>query len=449
MKRHLIEDFDSIKFEYTELTKGIKPSEFNEITNCIEFINPNEVHYRIINNDTATIEDSIEDLMETLDSFLDDDKNTNKYKIQIEIIKIHESKFFIYSPRAFLNTLPSNLGEILKKLSHIQSSSDFLVTTQASYEIPDIDWKLDKSANIPSILSENSFKPEHAHELAQALNKDHVLSNFFKLITSQYSLACLASSFSFDTPRNNYTFDGYASLVSTTDTDDNYHTSFNVIFEAYSIVFADNNFNTRLGLLRNLVSLKHVENVSEIFDDNLIKSLHSNYQIYLRENIKQYIEVKNKSIELMHSLVDKAANKFEEKQKNHQKALVGLATFYFSGFVGKIILNKNIDLLSFEFALISTFFMFFVFWFVYSSKKTLEKSRIQLTTQVNILKNRYKNILHDTEVNEIFDSQDIDNCFDESNDFISTTMYNTILIGPIFFLWAATIVNYFMSANHL
>ncbi len=93
--------------------------------------------------------------------------------------------------------------------------------------------------------------------------------------------------------------------------------------------------------------------------------------------------------------------------------------------------------------------MFFVFWFVYSSKKTLEKSRIQLTTQVNILKNRYKNILHDTEVNEIFDSQDIDNCFDESNDFISTTMYNTILIGPIFFLWAATIVNYFMSANHL
>ena len=132
-----------------------------------------------------------------------------------------------------------------------------------------------------------------------------------------------------------------------------------------------------------------------------------------------------------------------------EKALVGLATFYFSVFVGKVILNKDIDLLSFEFALISTFFMFFVFWFVFSSKKTLDKSRIQLTNQVDILKNRYKNILHDTEVNEIFDSQDIDNCFDESNDFISTTMYNVILVAPVVLLWIATIIKYCLSNNHL
>lgn len=446
MKMNLVEDIDSIQFEYSDLTRGIESAAFKEVKECLDFIQPTQVHYRIVVNDTITNEDSIDDLLRTLDSFLDDDTNTHSYKIQIEFSKIQQSEFLIYSPEAFVKSMPTNFNEILRKLSYVKVRSSSIKTRESEYRLPIIDARLDGTANIPLILSENRFKPEDAHELAKAMANEPVLSKFFKLISCQYCLACLASSFDFNTPRNFYTFDGYASLVSTTENDENYISRFEAIFQVYEIVFADNNFNTRLGLLRNLVSLKHVENISQIFDDSLIKSLHSNYQIYLRENIKQYIEVKNKSIELMHGLVDKAADKFEDKQKSHQKALVGLATFYFSAIIGKVVLKSNVDMLSFEFAVISTLFMFFVFWFVHASKVTLEKSRNQLSNQVTILKNRYKNILHDTEIDEIFDNQQIDECFDESNDFLSTTTYNAILIVPIVVLWITIIVKYSLVA---
>ena len=83
MKMNLVEDIDSIQFEYSDLTRGIESAAFKEVKECLDFIQPTQVHYRIVVNDTITNEDSIDDLLRTLDSFLDDDTNTHSYKIQI------------------------------------------------------------------------------------------------------------------------------------------------------------------------------------------------------------------------------------------------------------------------------------------------------------------------------------------------------------------------------
>lgn len=71
-----------------------------------------------------------------------------------------------------------------------------------------------------------------------------------------------------------------------------------LIYKIYSWAFENGNKPDKLGLVRNIFSL-HTDNNGKIkFDNELWESINSNYQIYLKENIKNYLEIKNKIIEI-------------------------------------------------------------------------------------------------------------------------------------------------------
>jgi len=62
--------------------------------------------------------------------------------------------------------------------------------------------------------------------------------------------------------------------------------------EIFDWVYTDGNYTDKIGLARNLISI-HLKNDNLLtLDEGTIHSLESGYDIYLKDNVKQYIEIK-------------------------------------------------------------------------------------------------------------------------------------------------------------
>lgn len=222
--------------------------------------------------------------------------------------------------------------------------------------------------------------------------------------------------------------------------------SLNTIFRIYEWLYLGGNNIDKINIARNIVSL-NIERDNLSICNSTMDSILSNYKIYEKENVKQYLSVRNKLSELLIDLQEKIGSIMDSFIGDFKKNIITLVSFFISVIVIRVV-SKGDFINGFTNEIIGLSFIFLII-----SIGLLLYSRWELTNKIKLyskhydqLKERYKDILSDNELKKIFD--DCDPQKDGTNSsFVEKQrkLYSWLWAVSIFLLSIFLIVVYFVN----
>ncbi|MEK8162700.1 hypothetical protein [Morganella morganii] len=188
------------------------------------------------------------------------------------------------------------------------------------------------------------------------------LKKIFDRLLVVFSLVYLSDYSDLNLNKNEiiYKFKGYRLINGAIDISNIENNSEYVIFDIYSWVYTDGNFIDKLGLARNIISLYIKGNDIMTLPINALKSVESGYDIYLKENVKQYIEIKNKISEFLISQSDKASEITKSMFSSLKSSLWSIVTFFVSVVLIRMVSSQSYTgIVTIEILIITIVFVFF------------------------------------------------------------------------------------------
>ena len=175
-------------------------------------------------------------------------------------------------------------------------------------------------------------------------------------------------------------------------------------FEIYDWAYTGGYTSDRLSIARNIISLNvQGEDLCSISDSTL-RSIKSNFKIFEQDNVRQYIKVRNEISSFLigmqrevNAIVDGFASDFK-------KNILAVFTFFFTVVIVRVISKGDftggfttpVFILSLIFLALSIALLFF-------SRKELDKKKELFEKHYDQIKNRYKSLLSEEEILEMFE----------------------------------------------
>lgn len=258
-----------------------------------------------------------------------------------------------------------------------------------------------------------SFIPEDFHFDSDFYNSE--IRNLFGKLQLAICLTYLCDSSRFNNNGNlELHLNGYKHISYILE--DSHPTSacINDYFELYQWAYHQGNTSDKVGLCRNVLSI-HIE------EDNLLKlrpgcmgATTSNYAIYLKENLKQYIDIKNKINEQIQKSSEKASDLVKNIGTYLKGSIFSLYSFVFSVFLIKTLAKSTptTDIPALPIISTSTYCIFLLF--TTTSILVLCYATTEMNAEIRrfkenyaSLKNRYNDLITDTDLSKILqnDSQ--------------------------------------------
>lgn len=197
-------------------------------------------------------------------------------------------------------------------------------------------------------------------------------------------------------------------------------------FEIFEWAYTDGNIVDKIGISRNLISIHTV-------DDNLLKlkpgcieSIKSNYTIYLKDNLKQYIEVKNKLSDQIQKTTEKAAEVVKAINNYLRTSIFSVYSFVFSVFLIRS-LSKSDSGQMFSSATYGLFILLILISIIvlcYAISETNAEIR-RFKKNYNSFRQRYTDLITKEDLNRIFSN---DKDFERDIDFIKSSRRKAVTL---------------------
>lgn len=115
------------------------------------------------------------------------------------------------------------------------------------------------------------------------------------------------------------------------------------LYSIYDWIYTDGNPIDKALIARNVISLhcKYVS-ITEI-DEKVIASIKSNYNLYLQENVKEYLELKNKVAEFICDTVSKTGEYATALLDKFKTNIIAIFGFLFTMVLANIVSNQPLD----------------------------------------------------------------------------------------------------------
>ena len=292
-----------------------------------------------------------------------------------------------------------------------------------------------------NIISKYQFTPDDFYPTTK---NNTALDTIFSRMSLLYSAIFLFDMFSTDKSNIEYKLNGYKTISQKIDFQDIDISSLEVYYQIYSWVYEGGNIVDKIGLARNILSLNFdKENLK--LSETTFEAIKSGYKIYQKENIKQYIEIRNKISDQLIELQNKADKIVENFVSDYKKTFLAVVSFFITIVVIRALskgeftsgFSKEITLLIIGFLLISLIVMFFSRW-------ELNKQIIRYEAFYNNLKSRYADLLDLSDISRILNN-DVD--FNYNKKFIEERRKNyTILwVISLIVLFVITITLYVIN----
>lgn len=256
--------------------------------------------------------------------------------------------------------------------------------------------------------SELKFVPDDFKLLLPTENED--INTLFDNLVVTLSLVylCDYSDFKFESNELVFKLKGYRLINDVILVDKIKNDSTSILYDIYLWVYTDGNFIDKIGLARNIISLYIRENDITKLSSGVLKSIESGYDIYLKENVKQYIEIKNKISEFLLLQSDKASEITKNMFSSLKSSLWSIVTFFISIFLIRILSSKSYSgIVTFEVMVITLFFVVFSFVYLFLSLKEVEEEKLRLLNKYNTIHDRYKDLLNEDDLNNIINIEEL------------------------------------------
>jgi hypothetical protein len=173
-------------------------------------------------------------------------------------------------------------------------------------------------------------------------------------------------------------------------------------FKIYDWVYDSGNFVDKIGLARNIISLHFENDKLEELKGDPFTSIQSSYKVYEKQNIKQYIEIRNKISDQLLSFHDRANKIIETFASGFQKSAFALLTFYISAIILKVLgKDKLVQVFTIDAAILSTSFILCSIIYFFISKWEVDVQKVRFQNNYNDIKNRYADLLDQQDINRI------------------------------------------------
>lgn len=177
----------------------------------------------------------------------------------------------------------------------------------------------------------------------------------------------------------------------------------NYLYTIYDWIYTDGNAIDKVAIARNVISL-HCNHRPKIeIDKNVMSSIQLNYNLYLKDNVKEYLELKNKVGEFISETLSKTgeyANSLLDKFKSNLIAIFG---FLFTAILADIASENPVSSIftSDIIVLLEVVLLGSIVYSLISNHQTkYEISKVYESYEQ--LKMNYKNVLSNDDILEVF-----------------------------------------------
>lgn len=227
---------------------------------------------------------------------------------------------------------------------------------------------------------------------------------------------------------NGYKNRDYIIMLDKFDYKENYEELFNI----YYWCMCDGNITDKISLARNIISIHCKYSDILDIDNKTLASIKSNYDLYLKENVKQYIELKNKAIEFINKTIKDSSQIIIEFVNNLKKNIATFLTFIIGTILANIISGGNLDnIFTDDIVAICCWILLGSFGYLYISLREVNFKINIYKKEYTQLKHSYKDFLDENDINDIFGN---DKAYIENLKMIQRLRKNYML------LWAGMIM---------
>lgn len=213
------------------------------------------------------------------------------------------------------------------------------------------------------------------------------------------------------------------------------------IYKVYSWIFTDGNAADKAIIARNVLSLHCKYNSLIDIDELAFASMQSNYNLYLKNNVNQYLELKNKVADYICDVVAKTGEYATTILDRFKQNLVALIGFLITTIIANIvssnpldnIFTKDITVLVYAILVGSVFFLVISILETNYKVKTIKKTYLQL-------KENYSDILSQDDIAEVYKNDEL---FNGTKKEIKT---KTVLFSVI---WISILIGIFFVVEYL
>lgn len=296
------------------------------------------------------------------------------------------------------------------------------------------------------LLIKYRFIPEDFHVIENDKRRSE-LTLLFNLLELIYSLIYLFDVIEVkDDSEIFYKLSGYKAVSNLIKYGQINSNSNDTYFNIYKWTYTGGNIHDKIGLSRNIISL-HLQTDNLFLPISTFDSIHSGYKIYQKENIKQYIEIRNKISDQLLDFKNRADTIIENFASDFKKSLFAFVSFYASVIVIRVVSKGDfIGAFTIETTLLSFCFLLITFFVMLASRWELKKQANRYIQSYNNLKKRYTDLLNQEDIKKILNN-DID--FSLNLDFINEKkkIYTLVWSISLVIILFSTLFLYFINNN--
>lgn len=274
----------------------------------------------------------------------------------------------------------------------------------------------------------------------------------FDNLSLLFSIASIYNITSIDSTGMFYKLIGYRTFEDVMSLEEIDASLADVYFKIYNWIYSNpSNVSDKIGLARNVLSISLVSK-SIYIEPSTFESLLSGYQIYLKENIDRYIDIRNKITDQLSSLSESLANVANNYADSFKKNFQGFLSFFVSiVFIRFLtddadfneIFTKDATILAFIFLFASLGYLVFSWVEFHAEMKRLDKS-------YRNLKIRFTDLLEPSDIEKIVakdkDYNDIvafmknkRNVYSVLWEVFVVTMFSLVLSMSTYFTWSTVL----------
>ncbi len=182
----------------------------------------------------------------------------------------------------------------------------------------------------------------------------------------------------------------------------------NEFYKIYHWIFTDGNPVDKAILARNIISLHCRLSKLSSLDGKTLSSIESNYKIYLKENVKQYIELKNQIAEFICNVISRIGEYTYEILSGLKKNLLAFSGFLLTAVLANIVSNQPLDNLFTRdiTRIIELVLLGSLIYLVICDFETWSKLK-KAMAGYNKLKTNYESLLSEEDIKDVFDEDSL------------------------------------------
>ncbi|REA56146.1 hypothetical protein DSL64_27380 [Dyadobacter luteus] len=256
------------------------------------------------------------------------------------------------------------------------------------------------------------------------ITKDNELVELNKLMNRYANLISIIYLFDITSINGNsieFKINGYKSIKGTSDVAHLQVEEFDEYYNIYEWVYNGGNLNDKIGISRNIISLHFKKSGDLHLQGNPFQSVKSSFKVYEKQNIKQYIEIRNKISDQLLDFNNRANKIVEIFASGFQKSTLALISFYISAIVIRVLSKGDfVNIFSLDATILSLAFLSGSIIYYMVSRWEIKAQRTRFVNSYENLKKRYTDLLEPDDIKRILNN---DTEYQQDLDFIEALLH--------------------------